>query len=151
MVEATPSPPFEMPEPDLLLQLLIIALDAPAQLGEIYQVAEGDILLKRREPIFFRLRVTFRPLDQQPFFRAALGEIVIAMGDATRKRAKREVSFSTEPSRHAIVRQALAGKERASSLTESVDDCDRAVSTSVAVRDPTTFWDAAAPCPAPTL
>ena len=31
MVEATPSPPFEMPEPDLLLQLLIIALDAPLQ------------------------------------------------------------------------------------------------------------------------
>ena len=30
MVEATPSAPFEMPEPDLLLQLLIIALDAPA-------------------------------------------------------------------------------------------------------------------------
>ena len=30
MVEATPSPPFEMPEPDLLLQFLIIALDAPA-------------------------------------------------------------------------------------------------------------------------
>jgi len=82
MVEATPSPPFEMPEPDLLLQLLIIALDAPAQLGEIYQVAEGDILLKRREPIFCRLGLTFRPLDQQPFFRAALGKIVISMGDA---------------------------------------------------------------------
>ncbi len=30
MVEATPSSPFEMPEADLLLQLLIIALDAPA-------------------------------------------------------------------------------------------------------------------------
>jgi len=35
MVEATPSPPFEMPEPDLLLKLVIIALDAPAELGEI--------------------------------------------------------------------------------------------------------------------
>ena len=30
MVEAAPSSSFEMPEPDLLLQLLIIALDAPA-------------------------------------------------------------------------------------------------------------------------
>ena len=44
MVEAAPSSPFEMPEPDLLLELLIIALDAPAQLGEIDQVAEGDVL-----------------------------------------------------------------------------------------------------------
>jgi hypothetical protein len=30
MVEAAPSSPFEVSEPDLLLQLLIIALDAPA-------------------------------------------------------------------------------------------------------------------------
>src|ERR1700760_4773668 len=81
MVETAPSSPFEMPEPDLLLELLIVALDAPAQLGEIYQVAESDILRKRREPIFCRLGLTFRPLDQQPFFRAALGETVVAMGD----------------------------------------------------------------------
>ena len=118
MVEATPSPPFEMPEPDLLLQLLIIALDAPAQLGEIYQVAEGDILLKRREPIFCRLGLTFRPLDQQPFFRAALGKIVIAMATRIRNRAKREDNCSAEPSRHAILCQALAGKPKASCLTE---------------------------------
>jgi hypothetical protein len=30
MVEAAPSSPFEMPEPDHRLQLLMIALDAPA-------------------------------------------------------------------------------------------------------------------------
>jgi hypothetical protein len=40
MVEATPSPPFEMAEPDLLLELLVISLDAPAQLG-------GDGLARR--------------------------------------------------------------------------------------------------------
>src|SRR6185312_11749331 len=33
VVEATPTSPFEMPEPDLLFEILIIALDAPAQLG----------------------------------------------------------------------------------------------------------------------
>jgi hypothetical protein len=32
-VEATPPPPFKMPEPDLLFEILIIALDTPAQLG----------------------------------------------------------------------------------------------------------------------
>ena len=33
VVEATPTSPFEMPEPDLLFEILIVALDAPAQLG----------------------------------------------------------------------------------------------------------------------
>jgi hypothetical protein len=33
VVEATPTSPFEMTEPDLLFEILIIALDAPAQLG----------------------------------------------------------------------------------------------------------------------
>jgi hypothetical protein len=35
MMEATPSAAFEMPEADLLLELLIVALDAPAQLGNV--------------------------------------------------------------------------------------------------------------------
>ena len=37
MMEATPAAPFVVTEPDLLLEFLIVALDAPAQLGEIDQ------------------------------------------------------------------------------------------------------------------
>jgi hypothetical protein len=40
-MEAAPAAPLEMPEPDLLLELLIIALDAPAQLRAIDQAIEG--------------------------------------------------------------------------------------------------------------
>ena len=47
VVEATPPSAFEMPEPDLLFEFLIIALDAPAQLGEIDKAAEGDVFGKR--------------------------------------------------------------------------------------------------------
>ena len=47
VMEAAPSAAFEMPEPDLLLELLIVALDAPAQLGHVHQRAEGDVLRKR--------------------------------------------------------------------------------------------------------
>jgi hypothetical protein len=36
-----------MPESDLLLELLIVALDAPAQLGEVYQPSEGKVLRER--------------------------------------------------------------------------------------------------------
>ena len=47
VMEAAPSAPFEMPEPDLLLELLIVALDAPTQLGHVHQRAEGNVLRKR--------------------------------------------------------------------------------------------------------
>ena len=46
MVKATPSAPFKMPEPDLLLEFLIIALDTPTQLGGIDQIAERDVFRK---------------------------------------------------------------------------------------------------------
>jgi len=40
MVEAAPSSPFESPEPDFLLEFLIVALDPPAHLGNINELPE---------------------------------------------------------------------------------------------------------------
>ena len=78
-MESAPPAPLEMPEPDLLLEFLIVAFDAPAQLCEVDQTTEGDAFGKGREPIFGRLLLFLGPLDQQPFFWPALGEIVITM------------------------------------------------------------------------
>src|SRR4249920_3932912 len=69
MMEAAPSAPFIVPEPDLLLELLIIPLDTPAQLGEVDELAEADFRRQRREPIFGRLDFALGPLDQQPLLR----------------------------------------------------------------------------------
>src|SRR5580700_11314205 len=44
VVEAAPPAPFIITKPELLLQLLIIALDPPSQLCDINQTFEGDIL-----------------------------------------------------------------------------------------------------------
>ena len=44
MVEAAPAPSFKMSQPDLLLEFLVIALDPPAQLGQIDQPLEGDVV-----------------------------------------------------------------------------------------------------------
>jgi hypothetical protein len=52
MVKAPPSTPFKMPEPDLLLEFLIIPLDAPAQFGSVDEVAERDVFRKGGEPAF---------------------------------------------------------------------------------------------------
>ena len=66
MVESSPASPFEMPEPDLLLELLIVALDAPAHHGDIDHALESDVLGQRGEPEFRGLLLALRPFDDQP-------------------------------------------------------------------------------------
>jgi len=41
VVEAAPSAAFEMPEPDLLFEILVVAVDAPAQFGEVDQTPQS--------------------------------------------------------------------------------------------------------------
>jgi len=44
MVEAWPSSPFVMSEPDLLFEFLIIPLDPPSQLGKIDEALKRYVL-----------------------------------------------------------------------------------------------------------
>ena len=81
-MKATPTAPLEMRKPDLLLEFLIIALDAPAQLRAIDQAIEGDVVGERRKPVFGRLDLALRPFNQQPFRRPWISALIIAMGDA---------------------------------------------------------------------
>src|SRR5260370_3573633 len=62
VVEASPTSPFEGSKPELLFQLLIIALDAPAQRGHVDHAFEGDVRAQRREPSFLRSFLPFLPL-----------------------------------------------------------------------------------------
>src|SRR3982074_1095739 len=77
MAEAAPSSPFEMPEPCVLLEFLIVALDPPAHLGNINELPEGVVSWKRREPVFDRLLLTIGPFDQEPLLRPGVGAPVI--------------------------------------------------------------------------
>src|ERR1700757_5279194 len=79
VVEATPASPLKVAKADLLFELVVVALNAPAQLGNIDELTEANGRRKRRKPIFGRRLLALRPLDQQPFFRPALSEPVIAM------------------------------------------------------------------------
>src|SRR5260370_33685552 len=67
MMEAAPAAALIVPKPDLLLELLIVPLDAPAHLGEIDKSAEADVRRQCREPIFGRFGFALGPFDQQPF------------------------------------------------------------------------------------
>src|SRR3974390_1052094 len=79
MVKAAPTSPLEMAKADLPFEFLVVALNAPAQLGDIDQLTESNVRWKRRKPIFGRRSFALRPLDQQPFLRPALSEPVISM------------------------------------------------------------------------
>jgi hypothetical protein len=67
MMEAAPSAPFIMAEPNLLLEFLIIALDAPTQLCGVDQIAECDVARQGRKPVPGGLLLALGPLDQQSF------------------------------------------------------------------------------------
>src|ERR1019366_2217640 len=79
VMEAAPSAPFEMTASDLLLELLIVALDASAQLGGAGQPPEEDVFRKGREPETGRLALPLGPLDQQPRSRPGLSDSGTAM------------------------------------------------------------------------
>ena len=81
MVEAAPSPSFKMSQPDLLLEFLIVAFDAPSQLGNVDELTERDVFRNRRQPIFDRLFLAIGPFNQQPLLRPTVGEPVIPMRD----------------------------------------------------------------------
>src|SRR3954464_11507807 len=78
-METAPAAPLIVPKPKLLLEFLIVALDAPPELGEFDHAREADLLGQCREPVLGGLPLAFRPLDQEPFLRARLIQPVIAM------------------------------------------------------------------------
>src|SRR3954452_21267954 len=79
VVEGAAAAALVVPEPQFRLELLVIALDAPPELGKFDQAREGDLLRQGREPVFGGLLLAFRPLDQKPFRRARFAQPVVAM------------------------------------------------------------------------
>src|ERR671918_1494997 len=67
MVEPPPASPLEVIEAELVFELLVIAFDAPADLGESDEVGELDILRHGGEPVFRGPGLVGGPFDEQPF------------------------------------------------------------------------------------
>src|SRR5712692_3768740 len=80
MMKAPPAAPLEMVQPELILELLIVALDAPAELGQADEGGDRGHLRQSREPILRGRAFAPRPFDEQPFFRPRLRALRIAMG-----------------------------------------------------------------------
>ena len=77
-----------MPEAEFLLELEVVALDAPAHLDDGTRCFERDDSGKVDRKYWRRLGVAVRPFDEQPFFRAR----AITVCGTQRTRAKREAS-----------------------------------------------------------
>jgi hypothetical protein len=76
MVEAAPPATFVMTETDLLLEVLIVALDSPTQLCLIDQLLKRDLGQPGGEPVVVRFGIALRPFDQQPLFGRGLAALL---------------------------------------------------------------------------
>src|SRR3982751_2105771 len=79
VVEAAPAAALVVPEPEFLLELLVVAFDAPPELGRFNKALETNVLRQGREPVLGGLPLAFRPLDHEPFLRARFAQPIVAM------------------------------------------------------------------------
>src|SRR6266481_8674296 len=68
MMEAPPAAALIMAEADFLLEVVIIALDAPAQFGDVDKAAERHVAVDGREPEFGGRGLALGPFDEQCLF-----------------------------------------------------------------------------------
>lgn len=77
VVEAPPPSAFVVAQSQFLLELLIVSLDPPTQLGGVDELGDCSVGRQGGEPILARLDLAFRPLDQEPLFGVSLAPIVV--------------------------------------------------------------------------
>src|SRR3954453_8828295 len=79
MMEAAPAASLVMSKAEFLFELLVIALDPPAQFGQIDQAIERPVRWDGGKPILGGLCRPLGPFNQQPFLILRLGPPIVAM------------------------------------------------------------------------
>ena len=118
-MEAAPAAAFEVAQTNFLFELLIVALDAPAQFRHPDHGGKADVRWQRRKPIFGRLLFAPGPFDQQPLLGPRLAALVIEMRGTNPQPGEARPELASVPCRQLIVRHALFGRLSAKSLTET--------------------------------
>ena len=115
MVEAAPTAAFKVVKAGLLLEFLVVAFDAPAQLGKIDETGKADVGRQARQ-----LVGSFSPFGHSIRSHSS-GQGLLRLKSRRamrmRTRAKRDLRGTFVPSRQVIVRHALAERLKARSLT----------------------------------
>src|SRR6202022_1618465 len=76
MMKAAPAAALEMPQAEFLLELLVIALDAPAQFGESHELLDRRGSRQRTQEVPGRLDFSLGQLDEQPLLVVVLAGMV---------------------------------------------------------------------------
>src|SRR5215471_13591400 len=117
VMETAPPAPLIIAEAEFLLQLLIVALDAPAQLDEIDQtlkrISSGSVA---SQYLVGSASSCSHSISSHSSARGSLS-LVSRCAGRTRCRANRDDSQSAVPSRQVMVCQASLGRLRASAFT----------------------------------
>ena len=94
MMKAAPAPSLVVAQAELLLEILIIAFNAPAHLGGLDQIQKRGVGRQRRQPILGRFGLTDRPFDQQPLLRTWSAQpLLVAVSRADSDRGKARGQF----------------------------------------------------------
>jgi len=88
VMKAAPTATLKVAEAEFLFELLVIALDAPAQFGDAHQFLERGGGGQGTQEVFCRFRFATRPLDQQPLFGVGRDAQVVALCTAHPQRGK---------------------------------------------------------------
>src|SRR3954463_149211 len=119
MMEAAPAAALVVAEADLLLELLVIALDQPARLGGMDQVLEWGARRQVGQPVLGWLSAPAGHSISSHSSGQGSERRVSRCAGRTRRAAKREVSSAWLPCRQVTRRQALWGRPRVRALTET--------------------------------
>ena len=79
MVKPTPRSSLVLTQREFLLEVRVIPLDPPAQLGGVHQGAPADAFWQRGQKVFRRRGFVRGPFDQALFLGAWCGTVIIAM------------------------------------------------------------------------
>ena len=80
MVESSPTSTLVVAQAEVLLQILVVAFDAPALVGNADQLVDRGVLRQSGQEVFARLGVAGWPLDEQPLLGAQACFADIAAG-----------------------------------------------------------------------
>jgi hypothetical protein len=99
VVEAPPASSLEVIETDLLLQLLVVAFDSPADLREANELLFGGVRGHGGKPDLGELRLSSWPLDDKPFqiARRMPKLVSVSRPDTQKGKARSHVAAATLP------------------------------------------------------
>lgn len=117
VVEAAPRSPLEVVEAEFLLHLLVVALDAPAQLGRPDEVLERGAVRQCREPELGRFLLALWPCAGEPLQLARWMASTVPSGDADAHGGEAGGLPALEPSRQVTLVYAHRPSEFAISAT----------------------------------